>query len=273
MRLTFQVNLVDNALRLLLCLLVYQATGSVRAMVLALGAAALAAAGSGRLLQNRHLPAAVAGSGADAGALARYSVPVFFMSVAGFISTEIDTLMIGGLLDDRATGIFGLPKQLVAFLPHVSVAFTMGAVPALARMAAQADPAARTGFRRLLGLLAVLYGGLALAGFALAAWLPREWLPQGYRESVGPFAGLMPYVFFNALSIFTGTLLNYRGLAGRRFLFLVVTILLNVTLNRWWIPRFGVTGAALASSVAMMPYFLLNWIQCERMLRPARPSP
>ena len=268
LRLTALVNFSDHALRLLLCVTAWVLFGGVGPLVLALGGAALFAAGLGRFLQLRHLGPAADAPAPEAAELARYCVPVFCMSLAGFISTEIDVLMIGQLLhDDAAVAQYAVPKQLIAFLPHVSVGITMAAAPALTRMAAEGGASVLRLFRRIFLLLALLYGALAAAGLGVALWVPREWIPADYRASLAPLAGLMPYVFFNALSIYTGTLMNYRGLAGRRFLFLILTLVLNIALNRWWIPRMGILGAALASSVAMMPYFALNWLQCERMIR------
>ncbi len=273
LRLTCTVNLVDFGLRLALGIAAYQLTGSILAVMAAYAAAAAVALYAGTLLRRRHLGPMGVPSGARNAELLRYAVPVFLMSMAGHFSTEIDTLMIGLMLDDRATGIFGLPKQLLAYLPHVSMAFTMGVVPALARDAATHPAAARRRFRRFLALLGLLYGLLVVTGTAAALWTPREWLPAGYAGSVAPFIALLPYVFFTALGLYTGALLSYCGHAASRLRFLVVTIALNIVLNLWWIPAFGVTGAAAASSVAMLPYFLLNWRRCERMLEQGARKP
>ena len=272
LRLTFLVNLADHFTRILLCALAWKMTGRLVAVVLAYSLAAGVACWAGARLRSTHLPDQPLAPTVDAAPLIRYSVPVFFMSVAAYISTEIDILMIGTLLDDRATAIFALPKQLVAYLPHISVAFTMGSVPELARMAACGEPGVRVHFRRILGRLALLYGALLVFGGALAYGLPRELLPVDYRESVGPFAALLPYVFFTALGNFTGAFLSYRGQAANRLRFLLLVISVNLILNALWIPRHGVVGAAWASSVAMAPYFLLNWFLCEKMLRPP-PTP
>lgn len=269
LRLTCAVNLVDFGLRLALGVAAYLLTGSILAVMAAYAAAAAVALFTGRALRLRHLGPMGVPSAASNAALLRYAVPVFLMSMAGHFSTEIDTLMIGLLLDDHATGVFGLPKQLVAYLPHVSMAFSMGVVPALARDAVTHPAAARRRFRRFLALLALLYALLVAGGTAAALWVPREWLPTGYAGSVGPFIALLPYVFFTALGLYTGALLSYCGHAASRLLFLILTISLNIVLNLFWIPKYGVTGAAAASSVAMLPYFLLNWRRCERMFRSA----
>jgi O-antigen/teichoic acid export membrane protein len=201
--------------------------------------------------------------------LLRYAVPVFLMSMAGHFSTEIDTLMIGLLLDDRATGVFGLPKQLVAYLPHVSMAFSMGVVPALARDAVTHPAAALRRFRRFLALLGLLYALLVAGGTAAApvdsARMAARRL-RGIHRTLHRPAALRVLHRARTLHRRAPQLLRPRGepaaVPG-------LTIALNIVLNLFWIPTYGVTGAAAASSVAMLPYFLLNWRRCERMLKQA----
>jgi len=40
-----------------------------------------------------------------------YSLPVFLMSIAGFISPEIDTIMLKNLATDYETGIYSPPNK------------------------------------------------------------------------------------------------------------------------------------------------------------------
>jgi O-antigen/teichoic acid export membrane protein len=75
---------------------------------------------------------------------------------------------------------------------------------------------------------------------------------------------LIPFVVFNALAIFSGSLLHYRGLAWIRSLNMVFTIVANVLLNWWWIPKWGAVGAAAASSVAYAPFCGLMLWQADR---------
>src|SRR5205814_5957874 len=65
--------------------------------------------------------------------LYRYSLPVFLMSIAGFISPEIDTIMLKNLATDYETGIYSAAKQIVTFLPHIALAFSMGIIPEIGR--------------------------------------------------------------------------------------------------------------------------------------------
>ena len=69
---------------------------------------------------------------------------------------------------------------------------------------------------------------------------------------------LIPFVVFNAATIFSGNLMLYRGLAWQRLANVGVTITANVVLNWLLIPVWGAVGAAAASSLAYLPYCLLN---------------
>jgi O-antigen/teichoic acid export membrane protein len=75
---------------------------------------------------------------------------------------------------------------------------------------------------------------------------------------------LIPFVIFNAATIFSGSLMLYRGLAWQRLANVGVTITANVFLNWLLIPRWGAIGAAAASSLAYLPYCLLNLMAADK---------
>jgi O-antigen/teichoic acid export membrane protein len=189
----------------------------------------------------------------------RYSAPVFLMSIAGFISLEIDTIMLKALRGDYETGIYAAAKQIVMFLPHIALIFSMGTIPGLAVFEdAEAAAKRRNTYYRVLKLLAVIYLGVAL-GLVAVALGGLKWLfPPQYATASAPLLALIPFTLFNAVTVYSGNLMVYRGLAWQRSLNVIITVCANVILNLWLIPRWGATGAAAASSLAYLPYCLLN---------------
>lgn len=202
----------------------------------------------------------------------QYSLPVFLMSIGGFVALEIDTVMIKAMKGDLETGIYSLAKQIVLYLPHLSLAISMGTLPALARSSREAE-AQRAMYYRIVKIITGIYVGLSgfLLVFALYFLVPV--FGSGYEASVTPLIVLIPFVLFNSLSIYSGNLLNYRGLAWMRALNMGVTIVLNIGLNWLWIPKHGAVGAAWASSLSYFPYFALNAWQAHRTLNPVAPKP
>src|SRR5207244_2875796 len=83
-----------------------------------------------------------------------------------------------------------------------------------------------------------------------------------YQAASVPLLILSPFVLLSGVSTYCGNLLDYRGLAWIRSINFGLTIIGNVLLNWWWIPRWGAIGAA-ASSIAFVPYCALNLWQAH----------
>lgn len=187
-----------------------------------------------------------------------YSLPAFLMSIAGFISLEIDTIMLKSLGTNYETGIYSAAKQIVMFLPHISVAFSMGAIPGLALFNEQTAWSQRRLYYRILGGIAGIYLAVCLAVAAFALWGMNLFFRPEYYAASRPLLVLIPFAIFNAATIYSGNLMVYRGLAWQRSINVGLTIILNVLLNWWLIPIWGAVGAATASSIAYLPYCILN---------------
>ena len=187
-----------------------------------------------------------------------YSFPTFLMSIAGFISLEIDTIMLKNLGTNYETGIYAAAKQVVMFLPHLSLAFSMGAIPGLARFNEETALSQRGLYYQILGGIAGIYLLACVGVAAFALWGMNLFFRPEYHAASRPLLVLIPFAIFNAATIYTGNLMVYRGLAWQRFANAGLTIIANVLLNWWLIPIWGAVGAAAASSIAYLPYCILN---------------
>jgi O-antigen/teichoic acid export membrane protein len=201
-----------------------------------------------------------------------YSFPVFLMSIGGFAALEIDTIMLKQLRTAYDTGIYSAAKNIVMFLPHLSLAFSMGIVPGLAVFDERTALAKRRLYYQVLFGIAGLYVliGLGIAVFAMFG-LGLFFQPV-YQAASTPLMVLIPFVILSGMSTYSGNLLDYRGLAWLRSVNFGATIIINVLLNWWWIPKFGAAGAAAASSVAFAPYCALNLWQAHKAFAAAGPS-
>ena len=91
-----------------------------------------------------------------------------------------------------------------------------------------------------------------------ARWGMGLFFRPEYHTASTTLLVLIPFVVFNAATIFSGNLMLYRGLAWQRLANVGLTITVNVFLNWVLIPIWGAVGAAAASSLAYLPYSLLN---------------
>jgi O-antigen/teichoic acid export membrane protein len=260
LRSTFIINTVEHGLKLFLVLLLYRGGDEFFTIVTAFTVAVAVALAAGFVLTIQTIPGMFVPRQAwpNIRQLYLYSLPVFLMSIAGFISPEIDTIMLKNLATDYETGIYSAAKQIVIFLPHIALAFSMGIIPGISIFDETAAPTQRRLYYRLLASLAGLYLIVCLGIVIFARWGMRLFFRPEYHTASTTLLVLIPFVVFNAATIFSGNLMLYRGLAWQRLANVGVTITANVVLNWLLIPVWGAVGAAAASSLAYLPYCVLN---------------
>lgn len=201
-----------------------------------------------------------------AGPMARYAVPMFIL-IAGFvIATELDTLMIGWFKDDAEVGRYAAAKQIAAKLPHIGAMFAMGVLQVYAAKGPEDRRYLQRLTRRLTALTAAIYA-LIGAGILLFAKPLLPWLfGAEFAGSAAPLQLMIPFIFIYGVSRILSGILDYRGRAWKRALYLFIATTLNFLLNLWLIPRHGAEGAAIATSIAYFPYIVLNYIEVQRSL-------
>jgi O-antigen/teichoic acid export membrane protein len=185
------------------------------------------------------------------------------MSIGGFVALEVDTIMLKNLRTAYDTGIYSAAKNIVLFLPHISLAVSMGMVPGLSVFDEQTAQANRRLYYRVLGGLTAVYVVICAAVAAFALFGMQLFFKPDYYAASLPLLALIPFVLLGGVSNYSAYLLDYRGFATIRAINFGFTIIANVLLNWWWIPRWGAVGAAAASSVAFVPYCALNLWQAH----------
>lgn len=65
--------------------------------------------------------------------------------------------------------------------------------------------------------------------------------------------------------IFANSFLDYQGAAKKRAFNFSISILCDVLLNLYLIPRYGAIGAAVATTVSYIPYLVLNMLEVRRL--------
>jgi O-antigen/teichoic acid export membrane protein len=265
LRFTFIVSFLEHGLKFLLVIVLFRGGAQFIAIVTAFTVAVGIAMVGGFFFTLQTIPRVLVSSGPPK--LMRkvflYSLPVFLMSIGSFFALEIDTIMLKNLRTAYDTGIYSAAKTIVIFLPHLSVAFSMGFIPGLAVFDASDAFAKRRVYYQVLGALTGMYLliDLALVGFAMFGL--DLFFGKSYEAAAVPLLALTPFVLFSGISIYCGNLLDYRGQAWARSINFAFTSVANVLLNWWWIPKWGAVGAAAASSIAFAPYCALNLWQAH----------
>jgi len=195
-----------------------------------------------------------------------YSFPLFFVSIGFWIATEIDTVMIGYLKTSYDVGIYAAAKQIIVKLPHLAIAISMGTMPIFAKLDDQNREKLRKIFAKLIKANTAIFFSIAVIIITLANWFMPKIYGSNYVASAMPLILLLPYLIMFSYSVFFSTLLDFRGLAKKRAINISFTIVANILLNYLLIPKYGVNGASIATSISYLPYFVLNYLEVKKEL-------
>jgi O-antigen/teichoic acid export membrane protein len=199
-----------------------------------------------------------AGRGAFKGGLLAFSLPAAFAAVFTTLVFWIDRLLVGYFLDEASTGIYQAASQLsVAFAvilggfgriltPQFANAFALRDYPTLAALY-------RTGTKW------GFYLGLPLILVLLAS--PARVLETLYgRAYAGGSLVLVILVIGQTINLLTGSVGPLLVMGGRKKAWFMLTgggLALNLILNILFIPKLGLQGAALGTSISLSLLFIV----------------
>jgi O-antigen/teichoic acid export membrane protein len=203
-------------------------------------------------------------SGSRSREIVRYAGTLAAVDAAVVLFDQIDAVLIGALLSASSVGLFQAPMRLTTLLLYPGYALASGVAPRLARGLRERPnaEALRAAFRAI-----VLFQGALLAPLVVWASPIAELLfGTDFAESADVLRWLAPFVFLSGLAPLVSLGANYLGLAGRRVPIAIAAVLLNIALDLVLLPRVGVIGAAIATSVAYAVYVPAHVWLCWRAL-------
>src|SRR5258708_11757026 len=107
--------------------------------------------------------------------------------------------------------------------------------------------------KSVLATAALMLPAVAVAALAAAPIISIAF-GGNFLPAVSPFAWLMPGSYFLGIETVMVQLLNSEGFPPIIVVAWIVDTIINIALNFWAIPRYGITGASGVSSVC---YFLM----------------
>ncbi len=197
----------------------------------------------------------------------KYSIPLFFTGIGAIVATEIDIIMLSFLSSNYEVGIYTVAKGIITKLPHISMAIAMGAMPIFIKVNKENKDRLKALFLKLLRinakiLMIIVPGVLLFSSFLIPLLYGIE-----YSGSVFPLQILTIFLINRSFLVFLTLFLDYQGLAKKRLFNSLIAMTLNIFLNFLLIPKYGATGAAIATSVAYIPYVLLNWLEIQKVFK------
>lgn len=191
--------------------------------------------------------------------LLAHSWPLAISSLSVILYMRIDQVMLGQMLGDRAVGIFSAAVRISESWHFVPMAILSAVAPALTAAYEHSEEAYR---RRLLLVTRVMtWLGVLLAMLVTVCARPLILILYGsqYTEASAVLAVHAWAGVFASLGLASGPWFVNAGLLKLRMVYTVLGALVNVAMNAYMIPHYGVVGAAVATLVSYcLTGFIMN---------------
>ena len=169
-------------------------------------------------------------------------------TIAGFLNWRIDQVIMGLITTEAALGYYAVAVNAADVALYLPSAVAVAIVPSIAR---SGGVERITTTLRVFRALLLMTAGVVAIGFACSPLIPVVF-GSTYQPSVEPFLmllpgaiALMPLVIFpNALFASSAPGLSTSGP--------IAALLVGVALDFILVPPFGATGAAIATTVALL---------------------
>ena len=183
----------------------------------------------------------------------------YLVLLFSFLVVRVDLLMVQYILGAEQAGQYSIAASMadyVLMLPAVTANILF---PKLSGMRDMRDK------MRLMKKAGIIIGLLVLPLIILSAVLARPLVRllfgAAYLPAAQAFIWLMPGIFFVAVETVAVQFLNSLGYPASVVFTWLICTLVNVGLNLWLIPAYGIVGASINSSLTyILGSLLIFWI-------------
>lgn len=196
----------------------------------------------------------------------KYALPLFLGSVVSSLLMEMDTFMIGLIHMSEQTGIYAIAKNLTTKATNINLAICTGTMTAFAKLTAENIKTKRKLYIKINIINVCCIVAVDLAFILLGPFFIKLLYGNEYAASTEVLSILLIYYSLFSVSFFPATLLNYHHKAYNSFIFGIIMFICNLVFNLLLIPRYGASGAAIATCIAVVPYTTLLLIFAHKTL-------
>jgi O-antigen/teichoic acid export membrane protein len=173
----------------------------------------------------------------------------------GFLVLRIDLLMVKYMLGATEAGYYSISQILSENTMMFPVVVGSLLFPKLSAIK-EKEEKTRLANKAVLATAALMLPVVVIAALAAAPIISIAF-GRNYLPAVAPFVWLMPGTYFLGIETVMVQLLNSEGFPSVIVAAWVADTIVNVAVNSWAIPRYGITGASVVSSVCYFLMFVL----------------
>jgi O-antigen/teichoic acid export membrane protein len=199
--------------------------------------------------------------------LLRFSVPMFLISISYFLLTYTDRIMLGYFRKAHDVGIYNAASttalQLTIFLSAFIVIFS----PMVSDLYNKGN---RRELKNLFATVTKWVFTLTLPLYIVLAIFSKDIMLIFGPEFTSGWITLIVLGFAQLVNVGTGPvgiILQMTGKQDIDFINGLLLLFINIGLNMWLIPIYGITGAAGATAVSLIFIHTLRLIEVNKVLK------
>jgi O-antigen/teichoic acid export membrane protein len=182
----------------------------------------------------------------------RIGVNAYVIAFFAFLLVRLDLLMVNSMLGAEQAGYYSISRVLSENTMMFPVVLGLILFPKLSALKDEHEKFTLT--KKAAGVTAALMLPVVILAALVAAPVISLAFGRAYLPAVSPFVWLMPGIYFLGLETVLVQLLNSEGFPPIIVVAWIGAVLVNIALNFWAIPHFGMAGASVSSSIC---YFLM----------------
>jgi O-antigen/teichoic acid export membrane protein len=179
----------------------------------------------------------------------KYGYKAHLSNILAFINYKADILLVNMLISPAAAGIYVIAVQLTERLWMLSQAVSTVILPRLSELHSEEN--VRKELTPIAGRWVLLLTSLGGVVLGVAAYpLIKLLFGDAYIGAINPLLALLPGIILASLSRILANDIAARGRPELNMYTAIIVVMVNVIGNVLLIPRLGIIGAAIATTIA-----------------------
>lgn len=199
----------------------------------------------------------------QARAMLKYSIPLIPNTILWWITNVSDRYIVAAILGKSANGLYAAAYKIPSLIMLVSGIFMDAWQISAFTEEEERDRFYTKVMSTYSSLLFVMASGVILC----TRWVPRVLFAQEYYEAWRYIPLLVVAMAFTCMVNFLGSIYMVEKKSVRSLMTAALSAGVNIVLNLWWIPKFGVNGAAAATLVCYLLVFVIRLWDTRRYIR------
>jgi O-antigen/teichoic acid export membrane protein len=185
------------------------------------------------------------------------AIPLAISSVFLLIAFKIDTLLLLYYSGSAATGLYNAAYNLMSALMFVPLVYVSAIFPLLSRLNVSSKELLKYSYEKSFKYLIILSLPIAVGTTLLASPIILMIYKSGFSQSIAALQILIwaiPFIFVNYI---LGTAINSINKQRETVKTTFVVMLLNIVLNVYLLPRYGLIAACYVTVLTELTCFML----------------